>query len=213
MAYIFLDESGDLGFNFQNTKTSKYFIITCLFIKNKSPIEKIVSKIFKSFTAKERRSHCGVLHCFKEKPKTRYKLFNLLNQKDISILSIYLNKKKVYSHLKDEKHILYNYITNILLDRIYTKKLVPLNEPIRLVVSQRETNKFLNQNFEAYLIGQTYKNHKAEIHIEIKTPHSEKCLQIVDFVCWAIFRKREWDDETYYNLIKQKIVEENPLFS
>ena len=26
MAYIFMDESGDLGFNFKKKKTSKYFV-------------------------------------------------------------------------------------------------------------------------------------------------------------------------------------------
>lgn len=55
MAYIFLDESGDLGFNFTKSKTSKYFIITLLFVENKDPIEKSVNKIFKSLTPKERK--------------------------------------------------------------------------------------------------------------------------------------------------------------
>jgi hypothetical protein len=38
MAYIFLDESGDLGFNFKKKKTSKIFVVTCLFTENKKPI-------------------------------------------------------------------------------------------------------------------------------------------------------------------------------
>lgn len=29
---------------------------------------------------------------------------------------------------------------------------------------------------------------------------------------WSIFRKYEYGDDSYYNLIKNKIVEENPLF-
>ena len=36
-------------------------------------------------------------------------------------MSIYLNKKKVFTKLHDEKHVLYNYVTNILIDRVYTK--------------------------------------------------------------------------------------------
>ena len=44
MAYIFLDESGDLGFNFKKKKTSKFFVVTCLFVENKKPFEKIVKK-------------------------------------------------------------------------------------------------------------------------------------------------------------------------
>lgn len=212
MAYIFMDESGDLGFNFRKQKTSKNFVIAFLFVKRKEPIEKIVKKIFRSLTLKERRSHRGVLHCYKEAAKTRTKLLTTLNTKDVSIISIYLNKKKVYTKLQNEKHILYNYVANILLDRICTKNLIPKNEPIYLIASRRETNRFLNQNFKDYLKNQIQANHKLNIKIEIKPSCDEKGLQAVDFVCWAIFRKREHSDNTYYDLIKQKITEENPLF-
>lgn len=212
MAYIFLDESGDLGFDFKKSKTSKFFVITCLFINSKSAVEGIVKKVFKSFTDKERRFHHGVLHCYKETPKIRTKVLTSLNEKSISVITIYLNKKKVYTKLQDEKHVLYNYVTNILLDRIYTKKLIPINDPIYLIASRRETNKFLNYNFKTYIQRQVENNHKLKLNIEIKSPNEEKCLQAVDFVCWAVYRKIAHNDEGYYNLVKQKIVEESPLF-
>jgi hypothetical protein len=212
MAFIFLDESGDLGFNFNKKKTSKYFVIACLFVKEERPVTKIIKKIFADFTKKEVKNHGGTLHAYKERPAIRQKLLNALNEKDVAIISIYLNKLKVHTKLHDEKHVLYNYVANILLDRIYTKKLIPINEPIALVASRRETNKFLNQNFCDYLSRQVSGNHNIKIIIEIKTPQERKCLQVVDCVCWALFRKREHGDEDYVNLIKSKIIEENPLF-
>lgn len=213
MSFIFLDESGDLGFDFTKGKTSKFFVISFLFVKNKDSVDRIVNKIFKSFSILERKFHNGCLHCHKETPKVRSRLLNLLNEKDVSIMSIYLNKKKVYTKLHDEKHVLYNYVTNILIDRIYTKKLIPIEEKIHLIASRRETNKFLNKNFKDYLESQINEKHKLCINIEIKAPHEEKCLQIADFVCWAIFRKIEHGDESYFNLVKQKIVEISPLFT
>lgn len=213
MAYIFLDESGDLGFNFDKNKTSKYFIVTFLFVKEKTILERIIKKIFKGFSKMEVKNHNGVLHAYKEKPRTRQKLLNLFREKDMSnVIIIYLNKKKVYTKLQDEKHVLYNYITNILLDRVYTKKLIPTDEKIFLIASRRETNKFLNQNFSTYLKDQVKNNHKIDIEIEIKSPTQEKSLQIVDMLSWAVFRKYEHNDESYYNLFKQDIVEENSLF-
>ena len=213
MAYIFLDESGDLGFDFKKKKTSKYFVITLLFSQEKNALEKMVKNVFKGFNKKEVRSHTGVLHAYKEKPKTRQKLLNLFRENDMSnVVVIYLNKKKVYTRLQDEKQILYNYVTNILLDRVYTKKLIPTDKKIFLVASKRETNKFLNQNFSAYLKGQVKNNHKLTIEVEIKSPTQEKALQVVDMLSWSIFRKYEHGDDMYYNLIKQEIVEENPLF-
>jgi len=90
--------------------------------------------------------------------------------------------------------------------------LIPLDEQILLVASRRETNKFLNDNFKKYLKNQVKNNHKVNIEIEISPPSSEKCLQAVDMICWAIFRYREHGDKSYYDIIKTKIVEENPLF-
>ena len=213
MSYIFLDESGDLGFNFKKKKTSKYFVITFLFVKEKVSLERMVKKIFKSFSKIEVKNHNGIIHAFKETPRTRQKLLNLFREKNMSnVLAIYLNKKKVYTKLQDEKQVLYNYVTNILLDRICTKKLIPINEKITLVASRRETNKFLNQNFSAYLKSQVKNNHKLNINIEIKSPSQEKSLQVVDMLSWSIFRKYEHGDESYYNLIKTNTIEENPLF-
>jgi len=213
MAYIFMDESGDLGFNFKKKKTSKYFVITCLFALNKRPLERIVKNIFKSFTKKEIKFHQGSLHCYKETAKIKNRVLAKLSElENVSVLLIYLNKKKVYTKLQDEKHVLYNYVSNILLDRICSKQLIPLKDKVNLIVSRRETNKFLNLNFHSYLKTQILNNHKINIDLELKRPYEEKSLQIVDFASWAIFRNIEHGDKTYYEIIKDKIVEENPLF-
>lgn len=211
MAYIFLDESGDLGFDFRKKKTSKIFVVTCLFTGNKRPIEKIVKKTHSELKKKYKRKF-GALHAVKEKPLTRQRLLKRLNEKDCAIMTIYLNKNRVYTRLQEEKAVLYNYVANILLDRIYTKKIIPIEKMIELIASRRETNKFLNENFKNYLNSQIKNKHKVSINIRIKSPSEEKALQAVDFVSWAIFRKYEYGDDSYYNLIKNKIVEENPLF-
>jgi len=151
MAYIFLDESGDLGFDFSKKKTSQYFIITFMFVHRKRPVEKIIKTIFSGFSKTQIKRHAGVLHAHKETQRTREIVLSELARKDISILSICLNKEKVYTRLYNEKHVLYNYVTNILIDRIVTKGLIPIDEPISLIASRRETNRFLNDNFRIYL--------------------------------------------------------------
>ena len=212
MAYIFLDESGDLGFDFKKKGTSNFFVVTFLFVDgSKKVIEKIVKNTHSQLSKKIRR-RIGLLHATNEKPITRQRLLKKLSMIDCSIMSIYLNKKKVFTKLQDEKQVLYNYVTNILLDRIYTKKVVPNNKKIELIASRRETNKFLNENFKDYLNRQVKSNHDGDMKVSIKTPSEEKSLQAVDFVSWAIFRKYENGDDSYYNVIKNKIIEESPLF-
>ncbi|MCA6069927.1 MAG: DUF3800 domain-containing protein [Endomicrobium sp.] len=212
MAYIFMDESGCLGFDFTKSKTSKNFVVTFLMAKNDNIVNKVVSKTFKSIPKSKRLTHHGILHCSKEDNKTKIKLLTELKDKDISVMSIILSKKKVFTRLQDEKTILYNYVTNILLDRIINKKILPLDEVVKFMASRRETNKFLNTNFKNYLETEALSNHKLKIEVGIKPPHSVKGLQAVDFVSWALFRKYEYGENFYYNIIKNMIVEESSLF-
>jgi len=209
---IFLDESGDLGFN-PKKRSSKYFIVTVLSVKDKKPIEKIIKRVHANLRKKNKKLSGGILHAYKEKSVTRKRILKALNEKEISIMTIYLNKDKVYTKLREEKHVLYNYVVNILLDRIMTKKLIEFSGPVNLYAAKRETNKFLNENFKDYLKQKVSSGHKLKIEVEIKTPSEEKSLQATDFISWGIFRKYELGDDSYYNIIKSKIVEENPLFS
>ena len=213
MAYIFMDESGDLGFNEQKEKTSKNFIIAFLFSQNKNILDKIVKKVFNALPQNIKKKHSGTFHCYKEQPNVRLKLLSLLkDKKDISIMIIRLNKGNVWTDLRQEKSILYNYVVNILLNRVFSKKLIPIKDKIVFIQSQRETNKLLNLNFKQYISQQVKKNHGVELVVEIKRPSEEKALQIVDFVSWGVFRKYEHNDDTYYNIIKDLIRENTSLY-
>jgi len=212
MAYIFLDESGDLGFDFTRKRTSKYFIITFLFCESKKPIEKLIKNIHKGLR-KKYKMKSGVLHASHEEPVTCTRFCKDITTKDCKIMVIYLNKERVYTNLRDEKAVLYNYVTNILLDRVINKRLVDKSKKIEVIASRRETNKFLNENFKNYLSNQAKINHKLNIEIKIKTPAEEKSLQAVDIASWSIFRKYEYREEDYYNMLKSVIFEESPLFS
>lgn len=212
MAYIFMDESGCLGFDFTKSKTSKHFIITFLLVNNNKILDKIVSKTFRSIPTKKRRSHNGTLHCFKEDNKTKIKLFSLLKDKDVSVMVIFLNKCRVFTKLQNEKTILYNYVTNILLDRLFCKKILSIKDKITLVASRRETNRFLNENFKNYLESQVSSIHKTSLNVLVQPPSAVKGLQVVDFLSWAIFRKYEHNDDYFYNMIKNLIIEEKSLF-
>ena len=134
-------------------------------------------------------------------------------ESNCAIMTIYLNKAKVYTKLQEEKSVLYNYVANILLDRIYARKTIPIDKQVELIASRRETNRFLNENFKDYLSSKIRSTYKINLQILIKSPAQEKSLQAVDFISWAIFRKYEYGDDSYYKIIKSRIKEENPLFS
>lgn len=211
MAYIFLDESGDLGFNFDNKGTTKNFVITCLFVKDKKRIEKIIKRTHSELKKKTKR-RIGMLHCYREKPATRKRLLKRVSKENCKIMIIRLNKKKVFTKIKKEKPVLYNNVTNTLLSKIYFKRLLNKGEKLYFIASKRETSKFLNQNFKKYITDNIKKSHGIDIEVLIKTPSEEKSLQAVDFVSWSVFRKYEHSDSSYYEIIKNKINLETTLF-
>ena len=95
-------------------------------------------------------------------------------------MAIYLDKEKFIEKLNNEKDILYDVITNELLNRVFNKKLVNVEDQIQIIASRREVNKFSNKNFIDYLSRQNEKNHNTSISIQIKTPSEEKILQLID---------------------------------
>jgi len=208
MSYIFLDESGDLGFS---ERSSRWFILTLVFTNNHRKVEKCIKKVHRGLKRKYKK--ISELHAYHADSTTRKKVLKLLSETgDLKILCIILNKKKVYTDLQNQKSYLYNYTANILLDRLHNKKLLKDGEKILVYIDQRETNKFLKKNFEDYLKSNLIKKGNNHFEIKIKPSHTEKCLQAVDFISWAIFRKYEKNDYEYYEIIKNKVIEENLPF-
>lgn len=209
MAYIFLDESGDLGFK---PASSKWFIFTIVLTNNHRRIEKIVRKV-KEGMRKSKRKRVHELHAYDSTSEVKLKMLKLLaTDDDLRVLSIILNKKKVHIDFNNQKNYLYNYTANVLLELLHSKKIIDTDEPVFLYIDQKDTNRNIRNNFEAYLNDNFVKKGNGKVVIKIKPSHSERCLQAVDFVSWAIFRKYEKGDYEYYNIIKDKIIEENILY-
>lgn len=213
MAYIFMDESGDLGFDFEKAKTSQNFLITCVISSSSRGLERIIKKYFRALPSNIRQKHRGTFHCNSEKKIYRDKMFSLIKEnEDCKIIIIRLNKKRVYTNLQQQKTILYNYITNIILDRILTKQIIPLSASISFIASQRETNGILNSNFKNYISDSVLKKYNISINIVVAPPSVYKGLQIADACSWAAFRKYEHNEEIYYNQIKEHIILDDSLF-
>jgi hypothetical protein len=91
MWYIYMDESGDLGFDWRK-KPSRYFIITFIATSNKKPIEKLVKKTHSLLRKNVKKLSGGILHANKEKPVTRNRLLSGFSKTDCSIMPILSNR-------------------------------------------------------------------------------------------------------------------------
>lgn len=208
MAYIFLDESGDLGFK---ETSSRWFLFTVAITNNRRPLEKVINRVRKGLLKKHK--NVSELHAYHANEATRRKVLGELAKiDDLKIFCTVLNKKKVYIDLQNQKNYLYNYTANILLDRLHSKEIIDLSEPLHLCVDRKDTNKNIRLNFERYIEKSLKEKRSGIVSMESKASHDDKSLQAVDFLSWAIFRKYERGDYEYYELIKDKIIEESLLF-
>lgn len=206
--YIFLDESGDLGFR---KHSSKWFLFTVAMVSDARGLERVIKKVWR--TLKKKRKRLGELHASHEKDITRTRVLKGLAEiSDLKVMTVILNKHKVYVDLQNQKNYLYNYTANILLDRFHARGIVTPDEPIHLYADRKDTKKSLRENFVSYLTASMKKKRGGAFKVELHASHDNKSLQAVDFISWAIFRKYEHGDFAFYEIIKNKIVDERLLF-
>lgn len=209
MAYIFLDESGDLGFK---KTSSRWFLFTIALTSEPRSLERVTKKIWRKLRRKHK--HIGELHASNEKDITRERMLKALNEiKDLKILCTVLNKEKVYVDLQNQKNYLYNYTANVLLERLHKSGVIKDKESLYLYIDSKDTKKALRENFVNYLLNSMKKRRDCRFDIQLVASHENKSLQAVDFLSWAIFRKYEREDFRFYEIIKDKIVDERLLFA
>ncbi len=206
--YIFMDESGDMGFSH---KSSKWFLFTLVIVDNEKVLGSIVKKIWKAIYKKHK--HVGELHASHEKDITRTRMLQkLAGIENLKIVTIILNKTKVHVDLRNQKNYLYNYTANIILDRLINTKIIDKDEEISLIVDRKDTKKNLRENFISYITNAMHKRNHKKFKMTLVASHEDKCLQAVDFISWAIFRKYEKGDFEFYEIIKNQIIDEKLLF-
>jgi len=206
--YIFLDESGDLGFS---KKSSKWFLFTLVVTENRRSLEKVIQKARKGLRKKHKHIF-SELHAYRCDDITRTRILKSLAQLNITVVTTILNKEKVYVDLQNQKNYLYNYTANIILDRLMNSKSIDKNKEISLIVDRKDTKKNIRENFITYITDTMKQKREGNFKMSLAASHDEKGLQAVDFISWAIFRKYEKDDLTFYNIIKSKIIDERSLF-
>lgn len=124
--------------------------------------------------------------------------------KDYVLYAIVLNKSAL---LKDtQKPIadrIYNHMTHQLLEKIHFSA---DNKQVNLIVDRSKDN-FGIKEFNDYLYANLNMCLNLETALYITHDNSEKHkgIQAVDMFCYGIARKYEQEDESWYNLFKDKI--------
>lgn len=208
--YIYLDESGCLGFDFDKKGTSKYFIVTLLVIyteKDKKKLEKGVERTIKNKVKKGRKTK-------KEKTNVELKgasttiqvkkyFWKQIKKINFRIYALVLNKKRVFSYLRADKNRLYNFVSHILLDNVPFS----VEKSEICIIIDRSKNKAEREKFNNYLLVQLKGKIEPAVLLNIFQSKSNdiKGLQAVDMFSWGIFRKHERKDYKWYDIFQRHI--------
>lgn len=206
MKYIFLDESGELGFKIISTK---HFVITLLSCDEGElyALRRIMKKVRAKIIKKKLKKY-PELKGNNSTDKIRTEVLERFSQTNSEVFVIILEKSKVYEYLKKKKNKLYNYISNIILNECSLE-----DNHIRLVLDKSKTNRSLREDFDNYIRKNlNQKNQSCKLVIKHENSQKEGCLQVLDFVSWSIFRNYEYKDSSFMDLIKDKIVIKKEMF-
>lgn len=207
---IYLDESGDLGFDFENKRPSKKFVITLLVCESGTVTRGFRTAVRRTLKNKLNRGKKGSRivqelkgtgttlvikrYFYRHSPKGGWRIY-----------TVAVNKERVFENLQTKagKKKLYNYISRFLLAKV---DLAGAGNAVTLVVD-RSKNKDEIADFNQYLANQLDALLPLDVPLNIYHEHSHENagLQAVDLFCWGVFRKYEHNDLDWYREYGGKI--------
>ena len=208
MLYLYLDESGDLGFDFVNKKPSRFFTICILVVKGTESRKRIVKMIERTLRRKlnpknKRKRFVQELKATSTTLSIKEYFYRNIRDVDFSIYSITLNKKRVYLRLIEDKARVYNWVARMLLDQI---DFTTADAQISLVIDKSKSKPEIAE-FDKYILSnlQGKIDPKIPLNISHRDSQEDLCLNAVDLFSWGVFRKYEKKDMVWYEAFKGKI--------
>lgn len=206
MLYLYLDESGDLGFDFVNKKPSAFFTICALAIKgagNDRALTNAVRAVIKRKLFQGPNSAVTELKGSGTSIEVKKFFYKKVSGIDFKLYAVTLNKKRVYNSLADDKERIYNYIARLTLERVDFK-----DAAVRVILTvDKSKSKHEILGFNEYIVNQIKARLDPRVPLNIYHNLSQESpgLQATDMFAWGISRKYEKGDRTWYEVFKTRL--------
>lgn len=211
MWFLYLDESGDLGFDFENKNPSQYFTITILALRtqvnNRSLINAVKKTLRRKLNPKRKRAHTiAELKGSRTSLEVKKYFFRQVSGIRFAIYSLTLNKHRLYTELQDKKEITYNYLARLLLDEIPFEQ---AQTRVSLIMDRRKTSGEVLR-FNRYIEEQLRNRLAPNIPLDINHMASQESpgLQAVDMFSYGIFKKYEMESMAWWRVFQGKVVKD-----
>lgn len=204
MWHLYLDESGDLGFDFVNKKPSRFFTVAILALSSGENNRKLIKGVRNTLRRKlnPKGKTKRIAHELKGADTTfevKKYFYKQVKEVKFGIYTTTLNKKRVYERLAKDKSRVYNFVARQVLDRVPFEK--NSKDRVELVIDKSmskpeiaEFNSYIRRELEARL--------NPSVPLDIY--HWRSCenfgLQAVDMFCWGVFQKYERGRTDWHDL-------------
>lgn len=209
MWYLYLDESGDLGFDFVNKKPSRFFTVAVLAVQGVEENRKLSKAIRVTLRRKlnppgHRQRMVAELKGTGTSFEVKRYFYKQAREVSFGVYSITLNKRKVYERLTNDKARIYNFVTRQVLDKIPFEQ--NDDQRVQLVIDKSKSkpeiadfNHYLRRQLEGRI------NPKTPLDILHLSSHEMPGLQAADLFAWGIFQKYERGRMEWYEEFQEKI--------
>lgn len=204
--YVYLDESGDLGFRQGGTK---YFTIAFVIVEDPIPFRRCV----KAVKIKHHIPREVELKGNTTREVVKKDLLSRFLKLDMEVHAITVKKENVEPKLRKDTNILYNYMVGLsLVERILQE---PAEAKVVINVDRRIISITSGFNFNQYLRYKIwYERERRDIDLEIHhlDSHAAYAIQGIDVICNSIFRKYNSNNYALFNVIRGKVKSDKKLF-
>jgi len=219
VVYIFVDEAGDMDFS---TNGSKYYMFNFLVKQRPFKVHEHIANYRYSLLERNLNALNGTrldieyFHAHNDNKYIKEELFNTISTFDkerVKVYSYILEKPKVNPQKRKEKERFYidnlNYSIQRLLQKLeIDKNFIIITDRLPVQKNKKKQVGALKKGIKEYI-------RSIDLHIRYDIFHhtsaSSANLQMVDYISWAIFRKYERGEDTYYNKIKMYILDEDMM--
>lgn len=209
--YVFIDESGDLGFN---SRSTRFFVVAYLVVDQPFEIRTCTNRLLKNLhKTREYARRCNELKFCNSNVKVRRKVLSKISTCQFDLGTIVVEKAKVSQGLRENRTKLYNYVIVHTIMRNTIPNLSfgdNMNVVIDKSMSASSTEGFNKyaRNKASWMITVNRKETPislGDIEIEHVNSENEPCLQAADFSAGALFQRYERNDHSYLQFLVNKI--------
>ncbi len=203
MWHLYLDESGDLGFDFFGRRPSKYFTVSIVAIRGPENNRALINAVKKTIRRKLRRAGSPELKGSHTSIEVKRYFYKLAQPVPFGIYALTLNKRRVYEELTRKKDRVYNFIARNVLDHLPFEK---ASTRIELIIDKSKSRREIGE-FNGYIIRHLKGRIDPKVPLDIyhHISHENLGLQAGDLFSWGIFRKYEREDLEWFDVFKEKI--------